>query len=267
VIRHWLFLSGLLYNTLSLAQQAVIKDGGEAMLQEDKTWIPSGTYPDFTSRSLQEAITDNQTKVLLSKEGTWTYADPKTENLFENIPVNKESFEKKSTAGSLVKSKIVFAGVYFDPEKWKVTEEQHENGANEYQFRYSSNTELQGSFGSYRNPYSQPTIEKAKNSVISVLLKSPEIKVKKKEFRKVNGTDTFYVRFYETHTGYEVIQNHFVTNAGYYVVTEAAIPEKMFSKNEIVMEEFINGGVKLTTEKLMHENAAAPVPPPMPQKN
>ncbi|KPE50018.1 hypothetical protein [Chryseobacterium indologenes] len=166
-----------------------------------------------------------------------------------------------------MKSKIVYSGLYFDPGKWTITSEQHENGANEYRFRGTFNPELQGSFGSYKGNHSVTTLEKAKNSVISVFLKSPEISVRKKEFRKVNGIDMFYIRFYEIETGYEVIQNHFVTNDGYYTVIEAAVPEKVFNKNEAAMEELINGGIKIQTEKLIYDNTAAPVPPPVIPKN
>lgn len=244
-----------------------MKDGSEAMLREDKTWIPSGNYPDFSQASSLEATIDHQVKVSLLKDHTWKYADPKTEALFEKIPVNKENFGKKSTAASLVKSKIVYGGLYFDPAKWAITSEQHENGANEYSFRSSFNPELQGSFGSYKINNSETTLERAKNSVISVFLKSPEISVRKKEFRKVNGIDMFYIRFYEIETGYEVIQNHFVTDDGHYAMIEAAIPEKMFNQNEAAMEELINGGIKIKTEKLRYDNTAAPVPLPVIPKN
>lgn len=266
-MKHWFSVTCLLWSSFVLSQRAAMKDGNEAMLREDKTWVPSGSYPDFAHASSLEAIIDHQVHVLLLKDHSWKYADPKTEAHFEKIPVSRENFEKKSTASSLVKSKIVYGGIYFDPEKWIITTEQHEQGANEYLLRSLFNQEIQGSFGSYRVNNSETTIEKAKNTVVSVFLKSPEISVRKKEFRKVNGTDMFYIRFYETETGYEVIQNHFVTDDGYYVVTEAAAPEKIFNQHEAAMEELINGGIKIKTEKLRYNNTAAPVPPPVIPEN
>ncbi|WP_157845076.1 hypothetical protein [Chryseobacterium indologenes] len=51
-----------------LSQRAFIKDGNEAMLYEDKTWLPSGNYPDFVHAPSLEAIIDHQVKVLLFKD-------------------------------------------------------------------------------------------------------------------------------------------------------------------------------------------------------
>lgn len=249
------------------SQTAVTNDGRKVMLFEDKTWKP---YPDsLGSFTILEASTAGDQKVILSGNGQWKFMNKKTEGFYENTLISKSRFDFPKTSTSLAQSKRTDAGFYYDPKQWSITEEQHQYTLGEFSLQGIVNKDLQASFGS--SPVDrETTLHDIRNSVLTNLLMNPgHYKIRKTEFRTVNGVEMFYIQFHDVDSGYDIIRNHFITDDLYCATLSAGSPEKAFITHEKEMQSFINGAVKIKTADKLVEiiNVQAPLPPPVNQKN
>ncbi|WP_241315247.1 hypothetical protein [Chryseobacterium arthrosphaerae] len=144
----------------------------------------------------------------------------------------------------------------------------HQYTLGEFSLQGIVNKDLQASFGS--SPVDrETTLHDIRNSVLTNLLMNPgHYKIRKTEFRTVNGVEIFYIQFHDVDSGYDIIRNHFITDDLYCATLSAGSPEKAFITHEKEMQSFINGAVKIKTADKLVEiiNVQAPLPPPVSQK-
>ncbi|MGL6125594.1 hypothetical protein [Chryseobacterium artocarpi] len=260
-----LYLSFLLCWTIIFSQKAVTDDGKEIMLFENRTWKPSSDLGNF---STLEAYTAGDQKVIISTDSTWKFKSKETEDLYEHTFVNNKKFTANKTASSLGKSKRVDAGFYYDPKKWTIILEQHENPRGEITLQRIINKDIVASFGSF--PLNdKETLKNVKDIVLTSFLMNPShYNIRKTEFRTVNGNEMFFVKFFDIDSDYEIMQNYLITDDNHCIMLSVGSPEKDFVSHEKEMQDLINGLIKVKTEKYIERiNVQAPVPPPIIPKN
>lgn len=259
-----LYLSFLLCWSALFSQKAITDDGKEVMLFEDKTWKSS--RGDLGKFSTTEAFTAGNQKVIISSDHTWKFMNKATESLYENTVMNSKTYTTSKSALSLAQSKRVNAGFYYDSKKWIILQEQQEYSHGEFVLQGTLNKDLYGSFGSFPLE-DKATLQNVKDIVLTRFLMNPShYKVKRTEFRTVNGIEMFYIRYHDIKMDYDIIHYYMTTDNNACVQISAGSPEKKFVSNEKDLQDFLNGLIKMKTEKYAEQvNVQAPVP--LPPKN
>lgn len=261
-----LYLTFLLCWSVLFSQKAITNDGKEVMLFEDKTWKSSrGDLGEF---STMEAFTTGDQKVIISSDNTWKFMNKATESLYENIVMNSKTYTTSKSALSLAQSKRVNAGFYYDPKKWTILQEQHEYSRGEFALQGILNKDLFASFGSFPLE-NNITLKNVKDIVLTGFLMNPShYKIKRTEFRTVNGSEVFYIRYHDMDMNYDIIHYYLVTEDKACAQISVGSPEKNFASYEKDLQDFINGLIKMETDKYVEKmNVEAPVPPPASSKN
>jgi hypothetical protein len=261
-----LYLSFLLCWSVFFSQTAITNDGQEIMLLEDKTWKSSrGDLGEF---STMEAFTAGDQKVIIFSDSTWRFMNKATEDLYENTVISSKTYTTSKGALSLAQSKRVNAGFYYDPKKWTILQEQHEYSRGEFSLQGALNKDLYASFGSF-SLEGEATLKNVKDIVLTGFLMNPShYKIKRTEFRTVNGNKVFYIRYHDIDMDYDVIHYYLITEDKACAQVSAGSPEKNFASNEKDLQDFLNGMIKMKTEKYVEKiNVEAPVPPPVSSKN
>lgn len=261
-----LYLSFLFYWSALFSQKAITSNGKEVMLIEDKTW-KSGKG-DLGKFSTMEAFTAGDQKVIIYSDNTWKFVNKARENLYENIVVNSKSYTAPKTALSLVQSKKVDAGFKYDPKKWIILQEEDEYSRGEFVLRGILNKDLFASFGSFPLE-NNATLKNVKDIVLTSFLMNPShYKIKRTEFRTVNGFKIFYIRYYDIDMDYDIIHYYMITDNNACSQISAGSPEKTFASSEKDLQDFLNGLIKVKTDKYVEKvNVQAPVPSPPGNQN
>lgn len=256
-----LYLLFLLCWSVFFSQRATTNDGKEVMLFEDKTWKSS--IGDLGIFSTMEAFTAGDQKVIIFPDNTWKFMNKATEGLYENTVVNSTSYTNPKTALSLAQSKRADAGFYFDPKKWTILQEQHEYSRGEFALQGVLNKDLFASFGSF-SLENNATLKNVKDIVLTGFLMNPShYKIKRTEFRTVNGTEMFYIKYHDIDLDYNIIHYYVITDDKACAQISAGSPEKKFASSEKDLQDFLNGLIKVKTEKYVEQvNIQAPVPSP-----
>lgn len=261
-----LYLTFLLCWSVLFSQTAITNDGKEVMLFEDKTW-KSGRG-DLGNFSTMEAFTAGDQKVIIFSDNTWKFMNKATESLYENTVINSTAYTNPKTASSLAQSKRADAGFYYDPKKWTVLQEQHEYSRGEFALQGILNKDLFASFGSFTLE-TNVTLKNVKDIVLTGFLMNPShYKIKRTEFRTVNGSEVFYIKYHDMDMDYDVIHYYLITQDKACAQISAGSPEKNFASAEKDLLNLLNGVIKMKTEKYVEKiNVEAPVPPPVSFKN
>lgn len=204
------------------------------------------------------AITEYGAKLILYKDRTWKYANPKDREAFENILTRKEVFETPKSADSLVRSEYADAGVYFDKQKWNVYASD-DLRYSEYDFVHSGKSKLYGYFKCLNSP--KENIEVIKNEFIGYILNSPNISIlKKAEYRIINGIKMFHMHYSKKldDGNFDYIDNYFQTTYGYCHISGYTYSNQ-FTKNKEEIEKLINGISK--AERLDRSDIPVELPP------
>ncbi|UHO37553.1 hypothetical protein H5J24_17985 [Chryseobacterium capnotolerans] len=260
---HLLFL---LCWSVFFSQQAITNEGKEVMLLEDKTWKSS--RGDLGNFSTMEAFTAGDQKVIIFSDNTWKFMNKATESLYENTVINSTAYTNPKTASSLAQSKRANAGFYYDPKKWTVLQEQHEYSRGEFELQGVLNKDMFASFGSFPLE-NNTTLKNVKDIVLTSFLMNPShYKIKRTEFRTVNGTEMFYIKYHDIDLDYDIIHYYVITGDKACAQISAGSPEKQFTSSEKDLQDFLNGLIKVKTEKYVEQvNTQAPVPSPPRKQN
>lgn len=261
-----LYLSFLLCWSVFFSQQAITNEGKEIMLFENKTWKSS--RGDLGKFSTMEAFTAGDQKVMISSDNTWKFVNKATEDLYENTVMNSTSYTTPKTALLLVQSKRVDAGFYYNPKKWTILKEQHEYSHGEFALQGVLNKDLFASFGSFPLE-NNATLKNVKDIVLTGFLMNPShYKVKRTEFRTVNGVEMFYIKYHDIDLDYDIIHYYVINDDKTCAQISAGSPEKQFASSEKDLQDFLNGLIKVKTEKYVEQiNIQAPVPSPPRNQN
>ena len=82
-------------------------------------------------------LTDDGKEVVLFDNGTWKFVNESDAKTLETITTNDFIFKKNKDAKSLMRSKKMDVGIYFNPEIWKASREKIGPYV-EYMFRANS---------------------------------------------------------------------------------------------------------------------------------
>jgi hypothetical protein len=196
----------------------------------------------FALLAQKKAVTETGEEVILNEDGTWQYLEGE-EPEKEIIPTNEKAFTKNSNASFLVKSNKFNVGVWLNSKKWTF-EKATTNEYAEYEFRNKAN-----------DLYAMTIVEKmsvplttlAELALSNARKVAPDLKVTKKEYRKVNGLEVLMMEMSGTVKGIKVAY------MGYYYTNEHGTlqfltfgSQEQMKNHKSECEDFLNGLVELS---------------------
>ena len=157
------------------------------------------------SYASQKAITDKGEEIVLEENGTWHYSK-KARQSSKKIGFNNSSFKKSKKAIFQIKSTINNASYYINTKKWGFKKDDSDS-AREYIFDYKRGD----IYGMAINEEISMSLETLGNAAFTnAQSAAPDMKIIKREYRKVNGKKVLYMEMSGTLSGI-----HF-TYLGYY---------------------------------------------------
>jgi hypothetical protein len=186
-------------------------------------------------------ITETGNEVILNEDGTWKYLNDST-IVSSKIQVNDKTFLKDKYSTFLVKSTKLNVGIWIDPKKWSFTKGTG-NDAFEFNFHLKGN-DLYAMLISEKTPI---PLETLKGIAIETARKAaPDIKIKKEEYRNVNGIQVLLMQMSGTIKGVKfTYYGYYYSNSNGTIQFLTYSGENTFKNYLNEIELFINGLVEL----------------------
>jgi hypothetical protein len=190
-----------------------------------------------TSFAQQKAITETGEDVFLYDDGTWKYAQEKSDAV-EEIPTNPATFSKTKNLTFQVKSSNVRVGVWIDPKKWTFKKATN-NDAAEYEFQMKGK-DVYGMIITER--FSIPLTTLRTVALQNGRSVAPDLQIVKEEYRKVNGVTVLLLQMDGTMQGIKVSYYGY-----YYSDPNGTVQFLTYTSQSLIAdmrgecEEFLNG--------------------------
>lgn len=185
-------------------------------------------------------VTESGEEVLLFQDGTWKFVNDSASSV-EEIKMNAQKFFRDKSAGFLVKSSKVDVAVWMNPKLWSFSKAESDE-ASELKFE-RKDLDLYGMLITERI---QIPLDNLKDIALDNARKvAPDIRIKKQEYRNVNGLKVLMLQMSGT------IQGIKFTYFGYYfsflggtVQFLTYTSSNLFDTYEKDAEQLLNGLVK-----------------------
>ena len=142
-----------------------------------------------------KGLTEDGKEVVLFDNGTWRFVNESDAKSLETIITNNIPFQKSSDASFLMRSKRMNMGVYFNPNKWKVSP-YAASPYTEYLFSKTSGDDQLVAF-LITEKIQIPTLKNLKDIIIINIQKNADFfRLKDSEYRTVNGLKFWTARNY-----------------------------------------------------------------------
>ncbi len=142
------------------------------------------------------AVTETGDEVILYDDGTWKYQNE--DQLLENeIPMNKNKFEKDKASTFLLKSNKINVGIYLNPKKWSFTKST-DNPEAEYELQLKGE-DLYGMLITEKVEIPLETLKTI--AVENGKAAAPDLMIVKEEYRIVNGLKVLLLQMNGTMQG------------------------------------------------------------------
>ena len=193
----------------------------------------------FTVFSQTKGITETGDEVILYKNGTWEYENDSLN--ISSITENNKQFAKSKKSTFLVKSEIKNIGIWVNPKNWSFSKGEP-NGAAEFSF------EVKGK--DIRGMLITEKIEVPIENLIELAISNAKdaasnIKVIKKEYRKINGLKVIMMQLTGTLSGIKFIYyGYYYSNSNGSIQLVTYTSQGLFEKSKEDMEELLNGFVE-----------------------
>ena len=155
----------------------------------------------------QKAITDTGEEIFIYSDGTWKYIN-NVKHKSDEIQINKNVFNKPDDSSFLVKSKKNKSAFWVNTKKWSFSKNKSHDEDKEYDFQ------LKGKdlYGTAITEEIEVPLETLTDIALSNAEKGTgsDIKILKKEYRKVNGKKVIHMEMTGTMQGIKF------TYLGYY---------------------------------------------------
>ena len=206
-------------------------------------------------------LTDDGKEVVLFDNGTWKFVNESDAKTLETIMTNDFVFKKNKDATSLMRSKKMDVGVYFNPEIWKASREKIGPYV-EYMFRANSEDQLVGLM--ITEKIQIKTLKNLKDILLTSVQKSADyFRLKESEYRNVNGLKILYLRYIANTKGldFEYVANYYLSDFGYCGIVAFA-SQSNFDKNSTQLQDLLNG-ISFAKKEEVSEVIYTSPPPPM----
>lgn len=187
------------------------------------------------------AITDTGKNVLLYNNGTWKYVNDSL-NIKTKIVQNDKLFRKDNGSTFLVKSTKLNIGVWINPTEWVFSKSSPQKPS-EYKFK-SKSKDVYGMLISERIQIPvESLVDIAYQNAFSA---APDIKILKKEYRKVNGVQVIMMQMKGTIQGIKFIYfGYYFSNKEGSIQLLTYTTQNLFETYKPMMENLLNGLVVL----------------------
>jgi hypothetical protein len=190
-----------------------------------------------TSFAQQKAITETGENVFLYDDGTWKYAEEKSDAV-EEIPTNPATFSKTKNLTFQVKSSNVRVGLWIDPKKWTFKKATN-NDAAEYEFQMKGK-DVYGMIITER--FSIPLTTLRTVALQNGRSVAPDLQIVKEEYRKVNGVTVLLLQMDGTMQGIKVsYYGYYYSDANGTVQFLTYTSQSLIADMRGECEEFLNG--------------------------
>lgn len=206
-------------------------------------------------------LTDDGKEVVLFDNGTWKFVNESDAITLETITTNDFIFKKNKYAKSLMRSKKMDVGIYFNPEIWKASREKIGPYV-EYMFRANSEDQLVGLM--ITEKIQIKTLKNLKDILLTSVQKSADyFRLKESEYRNVNGLKVLYLRYIANTKGldFEYVANYYLSDFGYCGIVAFA-SQSNFDKNSTQLQDLLNG-ISFAKKEEVSEVIYTSPPPPM----
>ena len=206
-------------------------------------------------------LTDDGKEVVLFDNGTWKFVNESDAKTLETITTNDFIFKKNKDAKSLMRSKKMDVGIYFNPEIWKASREKIGPYV-EFMFRANSEDQLVGLM--ITEKIQIKTLKNLKDILLTSVQKSADyFRLKESEYRNVNGLKVLYLRYIANTKGldFEYVANYYLNDFGYCGVVAFA-SQSNFDKNSTQLQDLLNG-ISFAKKEEVSEVIYTSPPPPM----
>ncbi len=210
-----------------------------------------------------KGLTEDGKEVVLFDNGTWRFVNESDAKSLETIITNNIPFQKSSDASFLMRSKRMNMGVYFNPNKWKVSP-YAASPYTEYLFSKTNGDDQLVAF-LITEKIQIPTLKNLKDIIIINIQKNADFfRLKESEYRTVNGLKVLYLRYIANTKGidFEYVANYHINEEGYAGII-AFSNQKNFDKNLAQMMELLNGISSAKKQKVTETVEYSAPPPPM----
>jgi hypothetical protein len=146
-----------------------------------------------------KALTETGDEVVLFHDGTWKYLN---DSVFESkeISVNEFLFYKNKNSTFLVKSKNLNIGVWINPKEWKF-----ERGGEDDSAEFIFTRKGKDLYAMLISEKVEIPLEMLKDIALdNARSVAPDIRIKKEEYRNINGIDVLMLQMYGTLQGMKV---------------------------------------------------------------
>lgn len=209
-----------------------------------------------------KAVTEDGNDVILFDNGTWKFVNESDAQSLEKIDENPAVFGKSTDQSILMKSSRLDAGLYYNPKKWKIS---NQTPAPHIEYFFTDKNIENPLFGFMTTEKLQiHDLKSLKNLMLASIQKNVDyFRLKQSEYRTVNGLKVLYLRYAANVKGldFEYGTYYYLTNSGYCAVVFYSAQSE-FEKNSAAAGQFLNGIVKTDKQKITEVIYASP-PPPM----
>ena len=213
--------------------------------------------------SQTKGVTEDGKDVVLFDNGTWKFVNESDKETLETITTNPKIFTKNDSATSLIQSKILDVGVFYNTKKWKIAK-RSPNKITEYILTDTKFPD-EGFAIMMTEKVKIPTLKNLKEIIISGIQRNVDFfRLKKSEYRTVNGLKVLCLHYIANTKGidFEYFGYYQILEDGYCGVATFALM-KDFDKFQPQFEEFLNGFSVVKKEEIKEEIIYSNPPPPM----
>jgi len=200
----------------------------------------------FQSAKCQvKALTEEGKQVILYDNGKWQYLDDSTNKSAgtDTIAVNPEHFSKSSKSSFQLKSKVLNAGIYINPDAWTFSPPKSNEAGPEYAF----NSKSQKGYALMLTEKIEIDLSKMPYVALFNAQKAAlDARIIKTEYRIVNSTKVLCIQLKGTIQGIEFVYlGYYYSNKNGTVQLLAYTSKKLFDDSKKELEDFLNGFVIL----------------------
>jgi hypothetical protein len=188
----------------------------------------------------QRALTEKGKEVILYDNGTWKYINDKFND--NEIPTNSKPFVKSEEASFLLKSSNLNVGFWLNPKKW-IFKKAVMNQDAEYEFQWKEGD----LYGMAITEKVEIPLETLKTIALdNAKTFSPDIRIVKEEYRKVNGIKVLLLQLSGTAQGIQFsYYGYYYSNSNGTVQFITYTSQNLMDDYKNDCEEMLNGMVEL----------------------
>jgi len=195
----------------------------------------------FIANAQKKAVTELGEEVILYDDGKWEYLNKSDAETYE-ISTNPKNFKKSKNASFLLKSTRFNIGFWVDTKKWSFKKGEN-NGDAEYELELK-NEDLYAMVISEKVEIPLPSL---KNIALETARSaSPDIRIVKEEYRKVNGVTVMLLQMDGTLQGIKfTYYGYYYSNQNGTVQFVTYTAQNLIDGYKKDIEELLNGFVEM----------------------